>query len=218
MTPILGVPEATKDQAKRWVLDRAHARFDPAYDDFTLEAIVGAYWRTGEEEGVRADVAVAQAVKETAAFTFTGAVKAGQNNFAGVGATGGGVAGESWGSINEGVRGHLRRLRMYAEGSDAIYDLDILKRPLPRSYWGSAPNVEDLGGKWAPSPDYGVSIVNDYLRPMLAAKVGDWFGHPAEEEISVALDIGMTLFPDGTFRPDTPATRADIALVVARLR
>lgn len=108
---------------------------------------------------------------------------------------------------------------MYAEGSEGIYDLDILKRPLPRSYWGSAPNVEDLGGRWAPSPDYGASIVDDYLTPMLATKVGDWFGHPAEEEISVALSSGaMTLYPDGTFRPDTPATRADIATVLARLR
>lgn len=218
MTPILGAPEATQSQATRWVLDRAHARFDPAYDDFTLEAIVGAYWRTGEEEGVRADVAVAQAVKETAAFTFTGSVRPGQNNFAGIGATGGGVPGESWPTVNEGIRGHLRRLRMYAEGFDAIHDLDILKRPLPRYLWGSAPTVEDLGGKWAPTLNYGASIVNDYLTPMIATRVGDWFGHPAEEEITVALDEGMTLYSDGTFRPDTPATRADIALIVARLR
>jgi transcriptional regulator with XRE-family HTH domain len=28
-------------------------------------------------------------------------------------------------------------------------------------------SVEDLGGKWAPSLDYGGSIVRDYLTPML---------------------------------------------------
>jgi hypothetical protein len=32
---------------------------------------------------------------------------------------------------------------------------------------GSVRYVEDLGGRWAPNPDYGRSIVRDYLTDML---------------------------------------------------
>jgi hypothetical protein len=42
--------------------------------------------------------------------------------------------------------------------------------PDPRhfeSIYAVAPTVERLGGRWAPAPDYGTSIVRDYLTPML---------------------------------------------------
>lgn len=179
---------------------------------------MSVYWSLGADELVRPDVALAQAVKETAAFNFTGAVQPGQWNFAGIGATGGGVPGVSWPTLADGVRGHLRRLRMYAAGSDDIYDLNILKRPLPHPYWGSAPNVEDLGGRWAPSPDYGLSIVRDYLADMIAMpEVSEWEDHWAAASIRKMLASGaMVGFEDGTFRPDDPVTRGELAAVLDR--
>ena len=219
MTAILGAPEATKGQAARWVLDKAHTRGNPAYHDSLLATIVNAYYEVGEEEGVRADVALAQAVKETAAFNFGGSVQPEQWNFAGVGATGPGVPGMSWPTIRDGARGHLRRLRMYAEGSDDIYDLEILQRPLPRQYWAAAPNVEDLGGRWAPSPDYGVSIVDDYLLPLGdTAEPTDWSDHWAAVSIQKVMSVGlMGVSEGGAFRPDDPVTRGQLAAILDRL-
>lgn len=219
MTPILGAPEATWGQAARYVLDRAHARGNPKYDDATLAHVVSAYFSVGREEGVRADVALAQAVKETAAFNFGGSVQHHQFNFAGIGATGPGVPGVSWPTIPDGARGHLRRLRMYAEGSDAIYDLEILQRPLPRQYWGAAPHVEDLGGRWAPSPGYGWSIVEEYLRPLLdTPEPTDWADHWAAESIGKAITAGVMVGEeDGRFRPDWSVTRGELAAILDRL-
>lgn len=217
-TPILGSPVATKEQATRWAFDKMVAQGHPAFVEGAIRSIVSLYWSFGADEVVRPDVALAQAVKETAAFNFTGAVRAGQWNFAGIGATGGGVPGESWPGPAEGIQGHLRRLRMYAAGSDAIYDLDILKRPLPRSYWGAAPYVEDLGGRWAPSPDYGLSIVRDYLAPLIATTPpSDWEEHWAAASIRKAVASGaMVGYEDGTFRPDEPVTRGELAAVLDR--
>lgn len=118
--------------------------------------LVVAYYEIGEEEGVRPEVGLGQSAKETGYWSFGGDVTPGQWNFAGIGATGG-VPGISWPTLEDGVRGHLRRLRMYADAS-APYDLSVLRRPLPLRYWGIAPHVEDLGGRWAPSPTYGVSV------------------------------------------------------------
>ena len=44
--------------------------------------------------------------------------------------------------------------------------------PDPRhfaSVYNTARTVERLGGAWAPAPDYGISIVNDYLNPLLGS-------------------------------------------------
>ncbi len=44
--------------------------------------------------------------------------------------------------------------------------------PDPRhfaSIYATAPTVERLGGHWAPDPDYGRSIVRDYLNPLLGS-------------------------------------------------
>jgi N-acetylmuramoyl-L-alanine amidase len=169
MTSVLGPTRITYWQARAYVAAKPQGLYQP----HVLDLIVNAYFEVGSEEGVRPEIGLAQSLKETGYFRFGGAVKPEQNNFAGIGATGGGVPGHSWPTIMEGVRGHLRRLRIYATPKQIIdqaglYDLDILLRALPERYWGSSAHVEDLGGKWAPAPTYGTSIVNDYLNPMMA--------------------------------------------------
>ncbi len=50
--------------------------------------------------------------------------------------------------------------------------VDPIGEPHPRWYktntasWagGKIKYVEDLGGRWAPNPDYGISIIRDYVR------------------------------------------------------
>lgn len=102
------------------------------------------------KEGVRGDIAFAQACKETGYFTFNGDVKYTQNNFAGLGATGG-VPGCSFSSIEEGILAQAQHLKTYAT-KDALNEKCVDPR---RTDWfvsvkgGTSPDVETLGGTWA---------------------------------------------------------------------
>jgi hypothetical protein len=64
--------------------------------------------------GVRWDYAFFQMLFETNYLLFTGGVRPGDNNFAGIGATVSGKPGEEFSSIEQGVRAHLQHLLMYA--------------------------------------------------------------------------------------------------------
>jgi N-acetylmuramoyl-L-alanine amidase len=158
------------------------------YSPQQVRQIIEAYWRIGKDEGVRPEVGFCQCLKETGYFTFEtpngkpGDVRPEQFNFCGLGATGGGNPGLSFTTIEDGVRAHLRHLRLYSEidkiKAKTLNDRVTDPRGLPERLLGSAPTVEDLGGRWAPNPDYGVSIVRDYLADLLATpepqKQTDW--------------------------------------------
>lgn len=79
-----------------------------------FEEIAVDYMRNGEELGVRWDMAFFQMILETGALSFSGDVRSDQNNFAGLGASGGGKRGERFSSISDGVKAHLQHLLMYA--------------------------------------------------------------------------------------------------------
>jgi hypothetical protein len=79
-----------------------------------FEAVATEYMRHGEELGIRWDMAFFQMVLETGALSYTGDVRADQNNFAGLGASGGGAHGERFADISSGVKAHLQHLLMYA--------------------------------------------------------------------------------------------------------
>jgi hypothetical protein len=87
------------------------ARFDKV--DSRFEGIATEYMRHGEELGMRWDIAYFQMLLETGNLKFGGDVKAAQNNFAGLGATGNGERGESFKDVTTGVRAHLEHLLMY---------------------------------------------------------------------------------------------------------
>ncbi|WP_223700663.1 N-acetylmuramoyl-L-alanine amidase [Sutcliffiella deserti] len=121
------------------------------------------YERIGRDYGIRGDVAFAQAIHETNYFRFTGIVKPEQNNYAGIGATGGDVTGASFATPEEGVLAHIQHLYAYAS-----------RDPLPDKYpkvdprfdlvtRGSAPGWKDLNGRWAvPGSQYGQLILKIY--------------------------------------------------------
>jgi N-acetylmuramoyl-L-alanine amidase len=116
------------------------------------------YLEEGYAEGVRGDLAFAQSIKETGYFKFGGDVKPEQNNFAGLGATGGGAQGATFPDARTGIRAQIQHLKAYAS-------TEALKNPCvdPRFNLvtrGIAPYWEDLDGKWAvPGDGYGESIV-----------------------------------------------------------
>ena len=79
-----------------------------------FKTIAQHYKTHGEKLRVRWDFAFYQMVHETNALSFTGDVRAKQNNFAGLGATGGGVRGESFPDVSTGVLAHLQHLVAYS--------------------------------------------------------------------------------------------------------
>ncbi|PWW31889.1 N-acetylmuramoyl-L-alanine amidase [Cytobacillus oceanisediminis] len=135
---------------------------------------LGFYYTSfGEHYGIRGDIAFAQAMLETNFLLFTGDVKAGQNNFAGIGATGDGASGASFNSPKDGVLSHIQHLFAYASS-----------KPLPPGYplvdprfhlveRGVAPAWTELNGRWAvPGKNYGESILNIY-KSMLSDSIQD---------------------------------------------
>ena len=166
-TLVMGPPAATVGQARMWIVARSQGS---TYDNFTLRDIASLYYKVGAEYGVRPDLALCQAAKETGFFKFGGDVKPEQWNFAGIGATGG-VPGVTFPTREAGVRAHVLRMRMYAVNDPSAYNEGTLVRPLPSSHWGKYPTIEQFNGVWAvPGTNYGQSIVNDYLVSLRGAE------------------------------------------------
>ena len=130
----------------------------------TIEQFVEIYLEEAEIEGIRADVAFAQAMLETKYLQYGGDVKIEQFNFAGLGATGGGEPGNSFEDVRTGVRAHIQHLKAYATTEELVQEcVDTRYKYVEK---GCAPYVEWLGinenpnGKgWATSKEYGFNIM-----------------------------------------------------------
>lgn len=153
-TMICGSSVATVAQMRAY-LKKANPKA-PDYSQF--------YFQEGAAEGIRGDIAFAQSCVETGYWKFGGDVKPAQNNFCGLGATGGGVAGASFDTPLLGIRAQIQHLKAYASAeplAGACVD--------PRFCYISracAPYVEWLGipdnpqGKgWAAGNGYGKGIL-----------------------------------------------------------
>lgn len=127
---------------------------------------LGNYYLTyGEYYGIRGDIAFAQALHETNYFRFTGAVKPGQNNFAGIGATGGDNPGAIFATPEEGVTAQFQHLFAYATTNPLPNHYPLVDPRFHLVQRGSAPTWTALNGKWAvPGATYGQSILDLYGR------------------------------------------------------
>lgn len=101
--------------------------------DARFESVATEYMRHGEALGLRWDVAFFQMILETGALSYKGDVRADQNNFAGLGASGGGAHGERFADISSGVKAHLQHLLMYS--GDHIDD-PVADRTRKVQEWG----------------------------------------------------------------------------------
>ena len=138
---IMGRSRCTEQQARSYLLKR-----NPKVKREFL-VVIKYFWEEGRKEGVRGDVAFAKALYETNYFRFGGDVLPRQNNFAGLGATGGRKRGCVFKTPREGIRAQIQHLKAYASTSPLNFPcvderFSFVKR-------GSAPYVEDLTGKWA---------------------------------------------------------------------
>ncbi|MBN8234798.1 N-acetylmuramoyl-L-alanine amidase [Halobacillus kuroshimensis] len=127
---------------------------------------LGRYYRVyGNLYGIRGDIAFAQAVHETNYFRFTGDVQRDQNNFAGIGAVGGGAAGASFSTPEEGVHAQIQHLYAYASSDPIPEGVKLVDPRFDLVARGSARTWTALNGKWAvPGNQYGQLILSIYER------------------------------------------------------
>ena len=100
---------------------------------------------------------------ETGWLQYGGDSGVSQYNFAGLGTTGGGVAGVSYPDVRTGIRAQVQHLKAYA--SDEILNQDCVDTRFDMVKRCSAPYVEWLGQKenpdgvgWAEGANYGAKL------------------------------------------------------------
>lgn len=134
-------------------------------------------------EGVRAEVAFAQAMKETGFLRFGGRVPITANNFAGLGAVDSNASAyATFSSVRVGIRAQVQHLKAYAS-TEALQN-DCVDPRFSLVSRGCAEYVEWLGQKenpagkgWATAVNYGISIRDDYMAYALSASTfTTWYG------------------------------------------
>jgi hypothetical protein len=137
------------------------------YVDFTattVKQLASWYLQVGATEGVRGDVAFAQAVLETGGFSSPDAV--GLNNYAGIGHCDTCPSGWAFPSPHAGVIGQLQLLRIFADagapprGAPAPALPALV--PARQGRRGCCATWESLTGVWATDPSYGAQILSLY--------------------------------------------------------
>jgi len=149
--PIASIGRAQVNQLISF-FNETNTRIDINY----LRKIALIYIEEAAIEGINSDVAFCQMVHETNYLRFDGDVKMWQNNFGGIGATGNGEPGESFPSVEIGIRAHIQHLKAYANAQPLHKKLVD-----PRFYRvrrARAPYVEYLTGLWATDPQYGLKL------------------------------------------------------------
>lgn len=160
---IFGAPLATPEQCVSYLQRRTPFPLLTV----TPEQLVDYYYIEGQREGIRPDLAFAQALHETGNFRYGGDVVPMQNNYSGLGTTGGGVKGAWFPSARIGVRAQIQHLLAYASTRPPQAELvdpryDLLKTT---ANFGRAVTWTDLNGKWAvPGKTYGQMILKIHQR------------------------------------------------------
>ena len=166
--PIMGEAVATQAQMVNYINKRnPNPKLNCSVDD-----IVHLYYVEAEREGIRPDIAICQAIKETGVWAYGGDVVPEQNNYCGLGTTGGGVKGEYFATPQLGVRAHIQHLLSYAskrlprvEIVDPRYELIKKFRP---QIFGKLTRWTELNGVWAvPGNHYGEDILNLWVQAQM---------------------------------------------------
>ena len=156
---IIGTPMARQDQCVKYLMSR-----NPRPNiEVSAKQLVAYYYEEGEREGIRPDVAFAQALKETGFFTYGGTVTPDQNNFCGLGTTSTLVKGAYFPSAEMGVRAHIQHLLAYASTRRPTLPVVDPRYDLVREYYGAGTlnRYSDLNGRWAvPGVGYGQSVMS----------------------------------------------------------
>jgi Mannosyl-glycoprotein endo-beta-N-acetylglucosaminidase len=156
-TPLAGVWGGTAEELSAYLL-ASNPR--PSFSVPVL-TLAKYYVRYAGEVGLRADILWAQMLHETGFGAYGGSLAAAQNNYAGIGATGGGVPGVTFPTAEDGVKAHVAHLAAYVFTDDRASWTNPSVDPRydavnPR---GIARVLADLDGRWAvPGNGYGAAI------------------------------------------------------------
>ena len=174
---IYGEAEVTKKQAVAYI-KQTNPKVRLAC---SVEELVDFYWQEAEREEVRPDLALAQSLVETGTYAYGGDVHHNQNNFCGLGTTGGGVKGATFKTPELGVRAHIQHLLAYTQKKrpqtkivDPRYELAHnirMERGMVDTWYG-------LNGTWATGSMYCEKIMATYQK-MLAMPGGKDKKHDA---------------------------------------
>lgn len=163
---IIGTPMASQKQCVRYLL-----RNNPNPNiAVSAEEIVQLYYEEGEREGIRPDVALCQAFKETGFFRYGGTVTPDQNNYCGLGTTSAVVKGSYFPNPQIGVRAHIQHLLAYSSTRRPSTEIVDPRYSIVRKAYGAKTlgNWEDLNGRWAvPGDSYGQQILSMFNAMLL---------------------------------------------------
>ena len=172
---ILGSPEVEGESLRKWALAKG---VKPQY-----AALAPTFVEEAKKWGVRGDIAFCQTILETGWFWKNDTVfdvKPEQNNFAGLGATGGGVPGDSFPDAVTGIRAQLQDLALRC-------DVKIAKEDMLSAYARKVYDIlvgyhftmwKQLAGTWAADTTYWTQI------QMIMADYNKW--HEANPDSDTA--------------------------------
>ena len=150
------IPIASLGRAQAHQLVRFFTQTNPHIDIPTLFHMARTYIEEARTEGINSDIAFCQMTIETNYLRFGKDVHPSQNNFGGIGATGGGNPGASFPSAEVGIRAHIQHLKAYADSRPLRNDLVDPRFGMVRR--ASGPHVDDLTSQCATDPLYGAKI------------------------------------------------------------
>lgn len=155
---IMGSSIATQEQCVTYLLKRNPLPLLTT----TPKQLVEYYYQEAGLEGIRPDLAFAQALHETGNFRYGGDVIPLQNNYCGLGTTGNGVKGAWFPSAQIGVRAQIQHLLAYTTTRPPALSIVDPRYNLVKSTdkFGQSLTWTDLNGKWAvPGKTYGQMIL-----------------------------------------------------------
>jgi peptidoglycan hydrolase CwlO-like protein len=176
--PVQGPSVLTGAQMAGWIRSQGyHPNLQTSIDD-----LANIYIQEGNDEGVRGDMAFAQAVVETGGFEASPS-----NNYAGMGWCDSCSSGTNFPTPRDGVRAQIQHLLNYADASSRAAKLH---HP-PSPYWygsdpataasnfdtffakGWAPTWNDMGhGNWATDPSYSGKVIHIFDEMLAFAQAG----------------------------------------------
>lgn len=213
-TQILSKPTVAVEQMQKWAKSKNNNK--------EFISLAELYYKLSVERGINPAVSYAQFAHETG-FLYKLKSAAGldesYHNPCGLKVPQGGGdydknAHMKFATWQNGISAHLDHLALYAGAKGYPRENTLDPRHFPYLF-DSATTVEELGGKWAPSAEYGQKLLK-YVKEMESIKtmektqeVSNW----AKDSWNKATELKLI---DGT-RPQDTVTRQELAAVAVRL-
>ena len=213
-TQILSKPTVSIEQMKEWAKSKN--------DNAEFIKLSEMYYKLSVERGINPAVSYAQFAHETG-FLYKVKSAAGldetYHNPCGLKVQQGGGdydknAHMKFATWQDGISAHLDHLALYAGAKGYPKENTLDPRHFPYLF-DSATTVEELGGKWAPSAEYGQKLLK-YVKEMESIKtmekiqeVSNW----AKDSWNKAIELKLI---DGT-RPQDTVIRQELAAFAVRL-